>query len=83
MVGVLPCRTDTRWFDDVLKGSELRLIKGRLHYGDGRDAAPFPSCVCVWRKHDGPLPVIKRIDIENNPVDLVPSASEQKRIGDF
>lgn len=49
VVGLLPARTDTRWwFDYVLKAKEIRFLKGRIRFGDGRGAAPFPSCVAVW-----------------------------------
>jgi len=44
-------RTDTRWFHDWVYGraDEIRLIKGRLKFGDGRQSAPFPSLVAVFR----------------------------------
>lgn len=48
VVAVIPCRTDTKWWDDVMCASEVRLIRGRLKYGDGKDPAPFPSCVVIW-----------------------------------
>lgn len=65
VVGVLPGRIDTRWFDSVWKAAEIRCIRGRLRYGDGRESAPFPSVVAVWRPHTGPA-VWKRIDREGN-----------------
>jgi site-specific DNA-methyltransferase (adenine-specific) len=44
-------RTDTRWFHDWVygKADEIRLIRGRLRFGDGRQSAPFPSLVAVYR----------------------------------
>jgi site-specific DNA-methyltransferase (adenine-specific) len=44
-------RTDTRWFHDWVygKADEIRLIRGRLRFGDGRQSAPFPSLVAVFR----------------------------------
>ena len=44
-------RTDTRWFHDWVygKASEIRFIKGRLKFGDGRQSAPFPSLVAIFR----------------------------------
>ena len=43
-------RTDTRWFHDWVygKASEIRFVKGRLKFGDGRQSAPFPSLVAVY-----------------------------------
>ncbi len=44
-------RTDTRWFQDWVygKASEIRFVRGRLKFGDGRQSAPFPSLVAVYR----------------------------------
>ena len=43
-------RTDTRWFHDWVYGkAELRFVKGRLKFGDGRQSAPFPSLVAIYR----------------------------------
>lgn len=44
-------RTDTRWFHEWVygKADELRFIKGRLRFGNGRQTAPFPSLVAVFR----------------------------------
>ena len=51
-VMLLPSRTDTRWFHDHVwqkPGVEIRFIKGRLKFGDGKNSAPFPSMVVVFR----------------------------------
>ena len=43
-------RTDTRWFHDwVYNKAEIRFVRGRLKFGDGRQSAPFPSLVAVYR----------------------------------
>ena len=44
-------RTDTRWFHDWVYGraAELRFVRGRLKFGDGKQSAPFPSLVAVFR----------------------------------
>ena len=49
-------RTDTRWFHDWVygKASEIRFVKGRLKFGDGKQSAPFPSMVAVFRPCDRP-----------------------------
>ena len=49
VVMLLPARTDTRWFHDfIYQKSEIRFIKGRLKFGDGRNSAPFPSMIVVF-----------------------------------
>ena len=60
-VALVPARTDTRWFHDHLWGQneygegcpqagiELRFVRGRLKFGDGKNSAPFPSMVVVFR----------------------------------
>lgn len=43
-------RTDTRWFHDWVYGkAELRFVKGRLRFGNGKQSAPFPSLIAVYR----------------------------------
>ena len=50
IVGLLPARTDTKWFHDfIYNKSEIRFIKGRLKFGDGKNSAPFPSMIVIWR----------------------------------
>lgn len=56
VVALLPARPDTRWFHDYIyniPGVELRLLKGRLKFGDAKNSAPFPSMVVIFR------PVVK------------------------
>ena len=49
VVGLLPNRTDTRWWaDHVMRAAEVRLVKGRLAFGGSRQAAPFGSVIVVW-----------------------------------
>lgn len=57
VVALIPARTDTRyWHDYVMKAEEIRLVRGRLKFGDGKNSAPFPSAVVVFRKNDGAMP---------------------------
>ena len=46
-------RTDTRWFHDWVygKAAEIRFVRGRLKFGDGKQSAPFPSLVSVFKPH--------------------------------
>jgi len=48
VVALLPNRSDTKWYSDVMKASEIRLIKGRLHFNDSENSAPFPSIIAIW-----------------------------------
>lgn len=50
VVGLLPARTDTRWFHEYIYGkAEIRFIRGRLKFGGGKNSAPFPSMVVIWK----------------------------------
>ena len=49
VVMLIPARTDTRWFHDHIYGkAEIRFIKGRLKFNDGKQAAPFPSMLVIF-----------------------------------
>ena len=55
VVMLLPARTDTRWFHDLIYQKdrvEVRFLKGRLKFGGGKNSAPFPSMVVVFRGAD-------------------------------
>jgi len=49
VVCLLPARVDTRWWHDYCAKGEVHFIKGRLKFGNAKDAAPFPSAVVVFR----------------------------------
>jgi site-specific DNA-methyltransferase (adenine-specific) len=50
VVMLIPARTDTRYFHDyIIHRSEVRFVKGRLKFGDSKNAAPFPSMVVIFR----------------------------------
>lgn len=50
VVMLIPARTDTRAFHNfIYNKSEIRFIKGRLKFGDGKNSAPFPSMVVIYR----------------------------------
>ncbi len=49
VVALLPARTDTKWWHDyVMKADEILFIKGRLKFNDGKNPAPFPSCIVIF-----------------------------------
>lgn len=52
VVMLLPASTDTKWFHKLWenKNVEVRFLKGRLKFNDGKGSAPFPSMVCVFAK---------------------------------
>jgi phage N-6-adenine-methyltransferase len=60
VVMLLPARTDTSWFHNYCLKGEIRFLRGRLAYDDGRHRmapagrrkaeAPFPSMIVIfWR----------------------------------
>lgn len=63
VVGLLPARTDTGWWHrDVMSAEEIRLIRGRLRFGNATTSAPFPSVVVVWRLHSSDSPSLTVMD---------------------
>jgi len=49
VVCLVPARTDTKWWQAYCLDCEVRFIKGRLRFGEGKYPAPFPSAVIVMR----------------------------------
>ena len=52
VVCLLPARTDTKWFHEYCMKGEMRFIRGRLKFNDGKNPAPFPSMIVVFRGKD-------------------------------
>ena len=60
VVCLVPARTDTRWWHEHVWSAdhlpyphvEIRFIKGRLKFGEGKNSAPFPSVVVIFRPPD-------------------------------
>ncbi|UEO00478.1 phage N-6-adenine-methyltransferase [Acidiferrobacter thiooxydans] len=49
VIGLVPSRTDTRWWHDHVAGqADVIALKGRLKFGGGTSSAPFPSAIAVW-----------------------------------
>ena len=49
-VMLIPARTDTSYFHDYIYGKhEIRFIRGRLHFNESKERAPFPSMIVVMR----------------------------------
>ena len=38
-----------------MQADEIRFLKGRLHFNGSKNAAPFPSCIVVWRRKDAAI----------------------------
>ena len=49
VVCLVPSRTDTDWWHRYAMKGEVRLLRGRLRFGDAEANAPFPSAVIVFR----------------------------------
>lgn len=50
IVLLIPARTDTTYFHKyIYKQHEIRFIKGRLHFNESKQSAPFPSMVVVMK----------------------------------
>lgn len=49
-MALLPNRTDTKWYKDYVEphASEIRLISGRVKFGNAVSGAPFPSMIAIW-----------------------------------
>lgn len=49
VIALLASRTDTKWFHSYIANQgDIFFIKGRLKFGDSKQAAPFPSMIVVW-----------------------------------
>lgn len=49
VVCLVPARTDTKWWHEFAMKGEIRFLRGRLKFGEGKNNAPFPSAVVVFR----------------------------------
>ncbi len=49
VVCLVPARTDTAWWHDSAAKGEVRFLRGRLKFNDGKNSAPFPSALVIFR----------------------------------
>jgi phage N-6-adenine-methyltransferase len=49
VVGLLPARTDTAWWNDYCTQGEIRFLRKRLRFGGARSSAPFPTAIVIFR----------------------------------
>lgn len=49
-VMLIPARTDTAYFHDYIyhKAKEIRFLRGRLHFNEAKQGAPFPSMIVIF-----------------------------------
>ena len=50
VVMLLPARTDTRWFHDLVRphAQQVIFVRGRLKFKGGASSAPFPSMLVIF-----------------------------------
>jgi len=49
VIALVPARPDTRWWHDSVAGyADAWMLRGRLRFGGGEAAAPFPSALLAW-----------------------------------
>ena len=54
-VALIPARTDTKyWHRYVMNSTEIRLIRGRVKFGNADTGAPFPSAVVIFSEKRHP-----------------------------
>lgn len=49
VVCLVPARTDTAWWHRFAMRGEIRLLRGRLKFGQAASCAPFPSAIVIFR----------------------------------
>lgn len=50
VVMLIPARTDTSYFHDYIYGkAEIRFLRGRLHFNESKQGAPFPSMIVIFK----------------------------------
>lgn len=49
VVCLVPARTDTAWWHNYAMKGEIRLLRGRLKFGNAINTAPFPSAIVIFR----------------------------------
>lgn len=47
---LVPARTDTKWFHDLVlpNAARIEFIRGRLRFGNSKNSAPFPSMIVYF-----------------------------------
>jgi len=62
VVGLLPARLETQWFNKHVYGkAEIIIVEKRLRFGGGASTAPFGSIVAVWNDHTVDLAALTQL----------------------
>ena len=48
-VALIPSRTNTGWWHDLVMTGEVRFVRGRPKFGNATEGLPWPLAVVVWR----------------------------------
>jgi phage N-6-adenine-methyltransferase len=51
VVCLLPARTDMRWWQNYARRGHVHFLRGRLKFGQARNAAPFPSAIVTFGRY--------------------------------
>lgn len=72
VVLLIPARTDTKyWHQYVMKAHEIFFIRGRLKFDDGKNPAPFPSAIVVFKGNIKRLvnfPIIRSLNADASSI---------------
>jgi phage N-6-adenine-methyltransferase len=50
VVCLIPARTNTGWWHDIVMKFEVRFVRGRPRFNDAKHGLPFPLAVVVFRR---------------------------------
>ena len=50
VVCLLPVRSNTNWWHDYCMKGEIRFIRGRPRFNNGKHGLPFPLAIVIFRK---------------------------------
>ena len=57
-VALIPARTNTNWWHDIVMKNEVRFIRGRPMFGDSDQGLPWPMAIVVFRGMVGPKTLV-------------------------
>lgn len=85
VVCLIPARTDTAWWHDhAMKADEIRLVRGRLHFGGDHERtahnAPFPSAVVIFRGTVRVVQEYPRLGVIDRPPASLTASSIPKEV---
>jgi hypothetical protein len=70
IIGLVPVRTDTQWYELAQTAADVALWRGRLTFGGAPDPAPFASCLLYF----GPRHALFRKLLEPHCVRVIDAA---------